>query len=173
MKDVVRVTGFYNQCPMIRFAYRKNQMLSIAGEKTNDEAVRWSIEQFVKEANCQVVDYSVYPDTKTEPGHYTVLMEADHVVPSAKIPKYRDIIEAKLSQANPSFGTKVRTGVLAPTELLFVQQQTYQLWRDLQISRGTSANQIKPVRVIDTPMKEKFFFGLVEDYGGTDSEALA
>jgi hypothetical protein len=30
--------------------------------------------------------------------------------------------------------------------------------------KGTSVNQLKPVRVIDTPEMERFFFGLKEQY---------
>ena len=172
IEDVVRCTGFYNQAPMIEFVYRKNQMLSIAGEKTNEEAVRWSVEKFIKDTGCEIVDYSVYADKSTEPGRYIMLMEADHVVPRDKIPEYRDAIEARLSQANPSYGEKVRTGVLGPTKLEFVQQETYQLYRDMMMAKGVSPNQLKPVRVIDTPMKEAFFFGLLEDYGGSDGDGL-
>ncbi len=55
IKDVVRVTGYYNECPMIQFVYRKSQMLSIAGEKTNEKAVSWAIEQFMKDTGRVVV----------------------------------------------------------------------------------------------------------------------
>ena len=164
--DVIRVTGFYNEAPLIEFVYRKSQMLSIAGEKTNEEAVRWVIDEFMRQTGETVVDYSVFADVDTQPGHYVVLMETDGIVPPEKLEEYRDIVEEKLMHANPSFGDKIRTGVLGKTELKFVQQQTYQLYRDLMIMKGTSSNQLKPVRVIDTPMKERFFFGLVEDYGG-------
>ena len=67
-------------------------------------------------------------------------------------------------QANPSYGEKVRSGVLGKMELVLLQQQTYQLYRDVQIMKGASSNQLKPVRVIDTPQKEKFFFRLQETY---------
>jgi hypothetical protein len=53
---------------------------------------------------------------------------------------------------------------LGSAEIVFLQQQTYQLYRDLMTMKGASANQIKPVRLIDTPLKEKFFFGLKETY---------
>ena len=124
------------------------------------------IDEFMRQTGETVVDYSVFADVDTQPGHYVVLMETDGIVPPEKLEEYRDIVEEKLMHANPSFGDKIRTGVLGKTELKFVQQQTYQLYRDLMIMKGTSSNQLKPVRVIDTPMKERFFFGLVEDYGG-------
>ena len=164
IKDVVRVTGFYNESPLIQFVYRKSQMLSIAGEKTNEEAVRWSIGQFMKETGVRVSDYSIYGDLDTKPGHYVLFMEPDQVILPEDVEKYREVIEEKLMQANPSYGEKIRTGILGKTELIFVQQQTYQLYRDMMIMKGVSQNQLKPVRVIDTPMKLKFFYGLRERY---------
>ncbi len=164
IKDVIRVTGYYNEAPLVQFVYRKSQLLSIAGEKTNEEAVRWSIEEFMKDTGIIINDYSVYANTDTQPGHYTFYMEPEKIVEKEDIPKYRDVIEKKMMQANPSYGEKIRTGVLAPTELLFVQQESYQLYRDMMITKGTSANQLKPVRVIDTPVKLRFFNRCCEEY---------
>ena len=47
--------------------------------------------------------------------------------------------------------------------VLIQQQQTHMLWREMKLHKGSSANQVKPVRVLDVPMKQKFFFGLLED----------
>ena len=57
-----------------------------------------------------------------------------------------------------------RKDLLCPLQIVFLQQQTYLFFRDLMISRGVSANQIKPVRLIDTEQKKKFFFRLRERY---------
>ena len=164
LQDVVRVTGYYNETPMLRFLYRKDQLLSIAGEKTNEEALSWAVQEFGKAVSVHITDYSVYADTAQSPGHYVILAEPDEIVPKEKLSVYQDILDAKLMQSNPSYGEMRRSGVLGHLELLPLQQQTYQLYRDLLIMKGRSANQIKPVRVIDTPMKEKFFFGLRERY---------
>ena len=31
------------------------------------------------------------------------------------------------------------------------------------MTKGASANQVKPVRALDVPIKQKFFFGLIEE----------
>ena len=162
IKDVVRVTGYHGQSPKLKFVYRKNQMISVAGEKTNDEAVSWAVSEFEKEAGCKINDYSIEADTECEPGRYIVYLEPDHIMPKEKMSQYTDLIEEKLGIANPSFGAKVESGILSKTVLYFEQQETYALYRDLMIMRGISGNQLKPVRVIDTPMKKKFFGGLIE-----------
>ena len=164
LHDVVRVTSYYNETPMIRFVYRENQLISIAGEKTNEEDLRWSMEQFYLETRIHVSDYSIYADTDSSPGHYIMLVEPTGVIPQERIAGCRDVLEGKLMQSNPAYGEMVRTGVLGRLELVLLQQQTYQLYRDIQIMKGVSSNQIKPVRVIDTPQKKDFFFNLREQY---------
>ena len=89
-------------------------------------------------------------------------MEPDRIMPKEKTAEYTRLIEEKLSLANPSFGGKVKNGVLGSTVLHFEQQETYALYRDMMIMRGISGNQLKPVRVIDTPVKKKFFSALIE-----------
>ena len=46
--------------------------------------------------------------------------------------------------------------------VLIQQQQTHALWREYKLYKGASQNQVKPVRILDSPQKEKFFFGLIE-----------
>ena len=71
----MRVTGYYNETPLLRFIYRKDQLISIAGEKTNEESLRWAIDQFSLEMSLTIGDFSVYADTSSTPGHYVILME--------------------------------------------------------------------------------------------------
>lgn len=162
IKDVVRVVGWYNNAPKIQFVYRLNQMVSIAGEKTTEECITWAVKEFVKEVGCNLVDYSVYADTVISPGRYVIFMETEKKLPKENYDEYRRIIGEKLNIANPSIGSKVKSGVLNPSDIQFVQEETYALYRDLMIMKGISGNQLKPVRVLDTPVKEKFFFALID-----------
>ena len=44
----------------------------------------------------------------------------------------------------------------------YLEPGSFRLFKELQIASGISANQIKPVRVIDNKKKTQFFFGLSE-----------
>ncbi|MDR3091050.1 MAG: GH3 auxin-responsive promoter family protein [Clostridiales bacterium] len=162
--DVVRVLGYYNQSPRICFLYRKNQLVSIAGEKTDENMVKWVMSELSRETGEVFVDYSVYADTEASPGRYVFFAEPKDLVPQEKLEGYRGIIEDKLSAANPSAGAKIKSGALGSVALEVLQQQTYYLHRDQKIARGVSENQMKPVRVISKPEDKKFFFALRERY---------
>ncbi|MDK2962158.1 MAG: hypothetical protein PWP20_1284 [Eubacteriaceae bacterium] len=162
IKDVVRVVGFNKKCPKIQFVYRLNQMVSIAGEKTTEECISWAVSEFAKEVGCQLVDFSVYADINVSPGRYTIVLETETPIPHDEREAARVVMEEKLNIANPSIAKKIKTRVLSHTELAIVQEETYALYRDLMIMRGISGNQLKPVRVIDTLIKENFFFALLD-----------
>ena len=164
IKDVIKVTGYYNETPIIKFIYRRNQLMSLAGEKTTEEAVRWAVEAFSRETRINVNDYSIYADRSVSPARYIMLVEPSKIVPRERIPYCRDILERRLIHANPPYGDMLRKGAIGEMELVFLQQETYRLYRDMMIMKGASANQLKPVRIIDTPMKERFFFELQERY---------
>ena len=160
--DVITVVGYEGESPKICFHYRRNQMISIAGEKTNEDCIRYVAEKVSERINIDIMDYSIYADQSVEPGRYHLLMEAKRHVPNAFLDECRDTAEEALSYANPSYGSKIKDNILSPMLLNFVQPETYLLYRDIMLRRGISENQIKPVRVIDNPFKEKFFFGLID-----------
>ena len=62
-------------------------------------------------------------------------------------------------------------GSIGHPVVLLQQPETHALWREFKIYKGASPNQVKPVRILDTPQKEKFFFGMLEE--GSTRAALA
>ena len=123
IKDVVKVTGYYNETPILKFIYRRSQLLSLAGEKTSEEAIRWAMEVFERETKIDVNDYSIFPDRSESPGHYVMLIEPSRIVPKDRIPFCRDTLERCLIHANPTYGDAVRNGSLGKLEIVFLQQE--------------------------------------------------
>ena len=76
---------------------------------------------------------------------------------------YLKILEKHLCVVNPVYEECLDTNEIAHGILYLQQMQTHALWRDVKVHKGTSLNQVKPVRVLDTPMKKKFFYGLLEE----------
>lgn len=161
--DVIEVIDHFGDIPVIKFKYRKNQMINLAGEKTNEAALAWTIKALEEESGVPITDYSIYADSADLPGRYVLLIEPQQQQPKENRAKLRDIADEKMGIANPSYGSKVHDSILLPMDLKFVQPETYYLYRDLLLFKGVSENQIKPVHVIDTPRKEKFFFSLLDE----------
>ncbi|KAL0356888.1 UNVERIFIED_CONTAM: Indole-3-acetic acid-amido synthetase GH3.3 [Sesamum calycinum] len=76
--DILRVTGFHNSAPQFQFVRRKNVLLSIDSDKTDEAELQAAVESascLLREFNTSVVEYTSYADTKTIPGHYVIYWE--------------------------------------------------------------------------------------------------
>ena len=160
--DVIRVTGYHHECPMIVFSYRKNQLISMYGEKVTETVLRSAVKAMEKESGTEILEYSVYADTGTVPGHYTVLMESSREITPDAWPYYSEILNRRLCEIHDSYRKKIDGKIMLPLEVKFVQPQTYALYRDLKVMGGASPNQIKPLHVITDGALKRFFFGLLQ-----------
>lgn len=162
IKDVIRVTGFYNKLPLMTFMYRVNQMVNLTGEKTTEIALRDSIIKTESDLGLDCVDFSVYADTDAVPMNYDFLIEASNFDPNLSLDKIRERIEYHLSKSNPSYGAKVVDGTFGPTGLKILQSETFMLYRDLMAMKCVSVVQLKPPRVIVNEVQRRFFYTLID-----------
>ncbi|MBQ9064954.1 MAG: GH3 auxin-responsive promoter family protein [Blautia sp.] len=160
--DVIRVTGYHNECPMIVFSYRKNQLISMYGEKVTETVIHNAVEATAEESHTSLLEYGVYADAETDPGHYTVLLESDREITPEAWPYYSEILNRKLCEAHDSYRLKIEQKIMLPLEVRFLQPQTYALYRDLKVMGGASPNQIKPLHLIPEGRLKRFFFGLLQ-----------
>ncbi|MEE1256811.1 MAG: GH3 auxin-responsive promoter family protein [Lachnospiraceae bacterium] len=164
MRDAVRITGKYNELPTLQFLYRIDQTVSIMGEKSTEVAIRTAAENTAKELEFELIDFSMYPDLDARPVRYLYFMELGKMPDGLKAKEIRYVLEKKLAEANPSMGAKVAAGICGATKLNIVEPETYMLYRDLMVAKGTASGQVKPVSIITNELQRKFFFGLTE-YG--------
>ena len=161
IRDAVKVTGMYNNTPMIQFQYRIDQTISVLGEKTTELVLRGVAERVEKELGYDMEDFSVFGDVDSVPMRYVMLMEA--TLPEGLNP---DTVAAELDkgvcEGNPSYGDKVAKGMLDHLRLLFLQPETYLLYRDVMISKGASSAQLKPPRIVNE-IQRRFFMALLDD----------
>ncbi len=163
IKDVVTVLGFEGEDPIITFAYRKSQLLDIAGDKITEIMMDKTIARLGEELGCPILDYCVYINRDTSPAHYEFLIEPVDWLDPSGCREYCRILEKHLGEINPVYKECLDTGEIAHAELFVQQRQTHQLWREFKTMKGASGNQVKPVRVLDTPQKKNFFYGLREE----------
>ncbi|POO00782.1 GH3-like hormone conjugating enzyme [Trema orientale] len=159
--DILQVTGFHNAAPQFRFVRRKNVLLSIDSDKTDESELQKAIENaslLLKEFNTSVVEYTSYADTKTIPGHYVIYWEL-LVKDSANSPSH-DVLNQCCLAMEESLNSVYRQGRVAdnsigPLEIRVVKNGTFEELMDYAISRGASINQYKVPRCVNfTPIME-------------------
>ena len=148
---------------MITFAYRKSQMVNVAAEKTTEEHLNEAVKRFGQALHCDFNDYALYLDDAADVSRYVFLLEPDTPVAVDRDGSYAKLMRKILWDVNPEYAEVDRCGSLGEPLVLIQQMQTHALWREMKLVKGSSANQVKPVRILDIPMKQKFFFGLLEE----------
>ncbi len=162
MHDVLRVTGFHRKTPIVRFETRTGYAANIRGEKTSEAAIRHMIEETEKALGVEISDYSLYADTDAVPPTYDVLMEFRKRPDDVDDEKLQSCLKDKLIEANKNIAHHIEDGYLGVPVPVILQPETYLLYRDVMIMKGTSASQLKPVQVIRNEFQRKFFFKLRE-----------
>ncbi|KAB1208470.1 putative indole-3-acetic acid-amido synthetase GH3.1 [Morella rubra] len=159
--DILRVTGFHNSAPQFHFVRRKNVLLSIDSDKTDEAELQKAIEnatQLLREFNTSVVEYTSYADTKTIPGHYVIYWEL--LVKDPENSPSEDALNRCCLAMEESLNSVYRQGRVAdnsigPLEIRVVKNGTFEELMDYAISRGASINQYKVPRCVNfTPIME-------------------
>ncbi|KAI3753071.1 hypothetical protein L2E82_25116 [Cichorium intybus] len=159
--DILRVTGFYNAAPQFHFVRRKDVLLSIESDKTNESELQSAIENASKLLNkfkTSVVEYTSYADTQTIPGHYIIFWEL-LVKDPTNYPR-DEVMEQCCLAMEESLNAVYRQGrvecnSIGPLELRVVKTGTFEELMDYAVSRGASINQYKVPRCVSfTPIME-------------------
>ncbi|KAF5736196.1 Auxin-responsive GH3 family protein [Tripterygium wilfordii] len=159
--DILRVTGFHNSAPQFQFIRRKNVLLSIDSDKTDEAELQKGIDNaslLLKECNTSVVEYTSYADTKAIPGHYVIFWEL--LVKDPENAPSDEVLNQCCLAMEESLNSVYRQGRVAdnsigPLEIRVVKNGTFEELMDYAISRGASINQYKVPRCVSfTPIME-------------------
>ena len=158
--DAVKVTGFRGTTPTVRFMYRVNRTINMAAEKTTEKALQVAVENTMEELGIALSDFSVYPDYDNMT--YVFLIEPMREDVEVSEEQLSACVCKNLCIANDEYRyCCLETARLKKPVAHWLQPQTAMLYRDMMVYNGASANQIKPVRVIQNEKQRKFFFGLM------------
>lgn len=159
--DILQVTGFHNKAPQFRFVRRKNVLLSIDSDKTDEAELQKAVENalaLLKEFNTSVVEYTSFADTKSIPGHYVIYWEL--LVKDGSNQPTHEVLNQCCLAMEESMNSVYRQGRVAdhsigPLEIRVVKNGTFEELMDYAISRGASINQYKVPRCVSfTPIME-------------------
>lgn len=159
--DVLRVTGFHNKAPQFQFVCRKNVVLSIDADKTDEEslqkAVSTATSKHLDACNVRLVEYTSYADLSTIPGHYVLYWElscSQESLPEASVLEdcclaIEDCLDSVYRQG------RVSDKSIGPLEIRVVKPGTFDALMDYCLTRGASINQYKTPRCVNfTPIVE-------------------
>ncbi|KAF7836792.1 indole-3-acetic acid-amido synthetase GH3.6 [Senna tora] len=151
--DILRVSGFKNKAPQFHFVCRKNVVLSIDSDKTDEVELQNAMKHAATHLipfDATVSDYTSYADTSTIPGHYVLYWELS-VNGTTPIPPsvYEDCCLAVEESLNSVYRQgRVSDKSIGPLEIKIVEEGTFDKVMDYAISLGASINQYKTPRCV-------------------------
>ncbi|XP_047087815.1 indole-3-acetic acid-amido synthetase GH3.8-like [Lolium rigidum] len=156
--DILRVTGFHNAAPQFRFVRRKNVLLSIESDKTDEAELQRAVERasaLLRPHGASVVEYTSHASTKSIPGHYVIYWElltkcgGDSAIAGNVLDRCCLEMEEALNTVYRQ--SRVADGSIGPLEIRVVRGGTFEELMDYAISRGASINQYKVPRCVSFP----------------------
>ncbi|TYG82359.1 hypothetical protein ES288_D01G081400v1 [Gossypium darwinii] len=151
--DVLRVAGFKNNAPQFNFICRKNVVLCIDSDKTDEvelqNAVKNAVNHFLP-FDATLAEYTSYADTTTIPGHYVLYWELSL---NGTTPIPPSVFEDCCLTIEESLNSVYRQGrvcdkSIGPLEIKIVEPGTFDKLMDYAISLGASINQYKTPRCV-------------------------
>ncbi|KAA8532269.1 hypothetical protein F0562_032302 [Nyssa sinensis] len=156
--DILMVTGFHNNAPQFRFVQRRNVVLSIDTDKTNEEDLLNAVAQaklIIEPHGFLLTEYTSYADTSSMPGHYVLFwelkMRGSNDLPEVELEvvtmeKCCSTIEESLDSVYRRCRKKDKS--IGPLEIRLVKHGTFDALMDYCVSQGSSVNQYKTPRCI-------------------------
>ncbi|KAG9140417.1 hypothetical protein Leryth_018546 [Lithospermum erythrorhizon] len=154
--DILRVTGFDNSAPQFKFIRRKNVLLSIDSDKTDESELQKAVENasvLLREFDATIIEYTSNANTRSIPGHYVIYWELlvkdmTNWPTKETLDKCCLVMEESLNSVYRQ--CRVADNSIGALEIRVVKNGTFEEVMDYAISRGASINQYKASRCVDS-----------------------
>lgn len=140
--DVVEVTGFYEQTPMIVFRHRRGGLLSSTSEKTNEFHVTQVMQALQQEFGLPLEDFCITLSETEIPAHYLVNIE---LLPEQTLTNPVEFLrqfDEKLQAIHTSYRVK-RPDVVPAPRLRILAPGSFAIVRQRQLQKGVPDSQLK------------------------------
>ncbi len=153
MRDVVEVIDWYYKTPVVRFCYRKNLIINLAGEKSNLEQLEEAVKQFASRSGVPVKGFCVQEAEEKGLPHYLFYMEC--VGDTAA--DAESVLEDCLCCHNYEYNCCRNMNEIGPLHIQFLRKGSFERYEKHLAEQGVMMGQSKLLRLLDTEEKKHFF----------------
>ncbi|GAB4844570.1 Jasmonoyl--L-amino acid synthetase jar4 [Ancistrocladus abbreviatus] len=166
--DVVKVMGFHNSTPELKFICRRNLLLTVNIDKNTEKDLQLAVEEAARGlavGKVDVVDFTSHVDRSTEPGHYVIFWELSGDADESVLRECCNCLDRSFVDAGYVSSRKV--GNIGPLELRIVQKGTFQKILEHYLALGAALSQFKTPRCVGSSNKavlQILFNNVLESY---------
>ncbi len=153
MGDVIQVVDWYENAPVARFCYRKTQVVSVAGEKTNQEQLQKAMDRFSAGTGMTMAGYCVQ-EVRDGP-RYLFYVEPEGT--DGDRGRAERTLDLCLCQVNSRYQVRRAANEIKAPRIAYLQKGCFRRYEEYLAARGIPRGQSKRVCVLDTADKKLFF----------------
>jgi len=146
LHDEVKVIGFENQCPLLRFLGKTDRVSDLVGEKLAETHVREVLDDLFSEMGLRP-EFALVVPVEGRPSHYRLYLQDSQLTDGASATRS---LEARLEvglHTNPYYRQAIQLGQLDPIDLVLLSpngKSAWSLYEERLMSFGQKAGSIKP-----------------------------
>lgn len=150
--DLVRVTGFYNQTPLIEFLSKGAHFANITGEKLSEYHATQAMRDVLRDMDLSVTTYSLAPCWDDETPYYGLFVERGDFMNRAEARELARALDQHLEKGNVEYASKRGSHRLGAIRVELLSDGAWHKWdRQRLIKTGGSPEQYKHPCLISDP----------------------
>ena len=150
--DVVKIVGLHEKAPVVKFCYRRNQVINIAGDKSNQQQFDTAIKRFAELSQTEVRGYCVQEDFSGISPRYLFYMECENAPRNADA-----LFEECMCAANPEYKSCLNMREIRPLHIELLREGSFKHYEKMLAERGKPMAQSKMPHFLNTEEKKSFF----------------
>jgi hypothetical protein len=141
MNDLVEVTGFFHQTPLLRFVQKGRGVTNLTGEKLYEAQVIEAVQSAA--ASCRVtVPFFVLVADERASAYRLYAQSADGTIANATA--MSRAVDERLARLNLEYQGKRASGRLAPVSMQWLREGTADAYKAWAVHAGQREGQFKP-----------------------------
>lgn len=144
ISDLVRVTGFYGQTPLVEFLGKGHRFANLTGEKLSEYHVTKAMDAVARRVPQPVTAYSVAPVWNDEQPYYAIFLEEPDATDEARLKHFLAEFDEQLGVENVEYQAKRESARLGAARAAIIPAGAWAKWdRDRLAQTGGSPEQYK------------------------------
>jgi hypothetical protein len=154
--DLVRVTGFHNQTPLVEFLSKGSHFANLTGEKLSEHHVSHAMRDVLAELGLTLTTYSLAPCWDDEQPYYGLFVERGDVAGREQGLRLVDLLDRRLQLVNVEYAAKRESLRLGPARLGLVAPGAWHEWDRQRLARtgGTLEQYKHPCLIADPKFRD-------------------
>jgi len=141
MNDVLECVGHFNGAPVLKFQYKGKGMTNLQGEKFSEQQMLEAVKRGAGEIDMAHEFFMGYADN--DELRYKLYIELLDEHPPARLEELADAVDRAMQAVNVEYEAKRETDRLAPLQVIPLQANAFDSYRDMRRAEGTHDGQLK------------------------------